>query len=184
MAGANVGTSAASTAVTSPEPADLRHQVFEGIEWNGVIPFPDNFFTTFIFYRPAQQVHQCGSGMAATLVRGTTWNRDVGLSFDGRDRISLIQGSSRWCYQLEGMTDWWYFEVHAVFQNSNLPLNFVPYMYSESFDMDRFLENVVALNTWQAALSFLLTKIRWRSTPSLPRERPTNWERPTSAKDR
>lgn len=30
MAGANAGTSAASTAVTSPEPADLRHQVFEG----------------------------------------------------------------------------------------------------------------------------------------------------------
>ena len=49
MAGANAGTSAASTAVTSPEPADLRHQVFEGIEQSGVIPLPDNFFVTFIF---------------------------------------------------------------------------------------------------------------------------------------
>ena len=82
------------------------------------------------FYRPTQQVHQCGSGMAATLFRGTTWDRDVGLSFDGRDRISLIQGSSRWCYQLEGMTDWWYLHWSGcnyfkyVFPS---PLNFVPY---------------------------------------------------------
>ena len=64
----------------------------------------------------------------------------------------------------------------------------IPYrcrsMYSEFFDLDRFLENAVALNTWQVALSFLRTKIRWRSTLFLPRERPTNWERAMSATDR